>query len=263
MKIALCLFGNVGIKQNAALRSWSRDVKMESKEANVDPKIAFRHYKKSLLDIYDVDVFIHSWSKDYEEQLIDLYHPKDYIIEEQKDFPMDLSLYGMSGNDPSKWKISESAMHSCVTLLPSRGGRWDLIMEELRRHTFRTTSRWYSNSKTLEIMDSYSAKNEINYDFVITSRIDCCFKKPFSLESLDPSKFYASRRIGREDENYALYDFWFMSDQKNMKEFSKIYNHVYDYSIRPVYACREHVDKFIGSEKIVHLLTNNVDYRKP
>lgn len=262
MKVALCLFGNVGIKKSAANRKWTRNVKLESSEANTNPEIAFDYYKKHLLDIYDVDVFIHSWSKDYKDTLINLYKPIDCIIEGQRDFPMDLSMYGILGNDPSKWNISESAMHSYVTLLPSRGNNWDTVIEELRRHTFRTTSRWYSNCKSLEIMDDYSKKNNKDYDFVISSRIDCCFLKSFSLFSKDSSKFYASKRTGRIDENYALYDFWFMSNQQYMNEFSKIYSHIYDYSIRPVYACKEHIDKFIGSEKITDMLKFNIDYRK-
>ena len=262
MKVALCLFGNVGIKQNAALRSWNYDVKLESEMAHTDPKIAYKYYVKNLLNKYDVDIFMHSWSTNFLKELVNLYNPKDHIIEKQKNFPMDLSLYGIEGKDMDNWKISKPALRSYKAILPFRNNKIDVVLEELRRHTFRTTSRWYSNSKVIKIMNDYSLKNNVKYDFVITSRLDCCFLSPFKLDNRSSDLFYASKRIGRDDVNDALYDFWFMSSQENMLKFSEIYDNIYDYSIRPVYACKEHVDKFIGSEKITHMFKNNVDYRK-
>jgi len=160
------------------------------------------------------------------------------------------------------WNVSAPALRSYKAILPFRNNKIDVVIEELRRHTFRTSSRWYSNSKSIQIMNDFSLKNNVKYDLVITSRLDCCFLSPFNLDNLSPDLFYASKRIGRADVEDALYDFWFMSGQENMLKFSEIYNNIYDYSIRPVYACKEHVDRFIGSEKIAHMFKNNVDYKK-
>ena len=68
MKIALCFSG-----QSRAL------------------KIGFEYYKKNLLDLYDVDVYAHSWNSEYNELYIDLYQPVNYKFEDTLN--VDLSKY--------------------------------------------------------------------------------------------------------------------------------------------------------------------------
>ena len=56
----------------------------------IDPRIAHHHHTKYIMDENEnVDVFIHSWSTDFKDMLIDLYKPKKHIIEKQVDFGRD------------------------------------------------------------------------------------------------------------------------------------------------------------------------------
>jgi hypothetical protein len=38
--------------------------------------IAFNHVKKHILDVNDIDIFIHSWDVDLKEEIVSLYKPK-------------------------------------------------------------------------------------------------------------------------------------------------------------------------------------------
>ncbi len=76
MKIAFCLYGLVG----SATQKYGvgRDV---------DYRIGHHFNKKHIFDQNDdIDTFIHSWSTNHEEGLIETYEPKSYVIEEQIDF---------------------------------------------------------------------------------------------------------------------------------------------------------------------------------
>ena len=68
MRVAICFSGLVG------------STKGKSQELRGDPKkcleLSSAHYKKHILEKNNVDVFIHSWSKDLEEEIIETYAPK-------------------------------------------------------------------------------------------------------------------------------------------------------------------------------------------
>ena len=83
MRIAFCLVGIVGSVQG----KYGLDGTTNStKGLPVDFRIGHHFHKKHIFDHNDVDVFIHSWSNEFKDQLLDLYQPKKYIIEEQIDF---------------------------------------------------------------------------------------------------------------------------------------------------------------------------------
>ena len=80
MKIALCLCGVVGnFYTNKDNRVWTRDV---------DYRIALEYYRQRLFaaNSAQFDVFIHSWSTDYEQVLRRDYQPKACLFEPQIDF---------------------------------------------------------------------------------------------------------------------------------------------------------------------------------
>ena len=75
MKVAFCLIGIVGA--------------VEGKYGTgcpIDYRIGHYFHKKHIFDNNNVDVFIHSWSTDFEKGLVDIYKPKEYLIENQIDF---------------------------------------------------------------------------------------------------------------------------------------------------------------------------------
>lgn len=261
MKVAICLFGNVGIPKDASARSGSNIVE-ESKNANTDPSICYKNIKKFFLDKYDTDVFIHSWSKDYEHVLNNLYKPKSSLFEDQLIFDINLEDYGIYENKKiDTWDISDIAKQSYELLLEARGNQ-KILIEELELLSFRSQSRWYSTKKSVDLMTDFSKNSMVNYDFVLLTRIDCLFKKEIDLSTLHNNMFYASFRTGRKDEGIALYDFFFMSNQKFIEDFSELYNDVHHYSIRPPFASMEHALNKFSENNLSHLLEYIEDYDK-
>jgi len=257
-KIALCLFGNVGNKINSGRRSLNRDVKKESQSASTNPEIAFPSIKKHILDKYDTDVFIHSWSIEHEEKIREMYNPIKAIFEKQRDFEMDLTKYGINSGPIDTWNVSKDTMFSYKVLVRPHPNYRDLLIQ----HSFRTQSRWFSNCKSIQLKKEQEDEAGFKYDFVITTRFDCFFRNFISIDDKTKNGFYASRRTGRIDESLAFYDLFFMGDSETMDKFSKLYDHVHDYSIRPPFASRQHVNRFIGKDKIIYALEHGKDYSK-
>ena len=75
MKVALCLMGVVG----------SAEFKYGAGKP-IDPRIGHYFYKKHLLNHNNTDIFIHSWSTEFKNLLLDLYKPKKHLIEKQINF---------------------------------------------------------------------------------------------------------------------------------------------------------------------------------
>ena len=106
MKLAICLFGNVGIPSSASQRK-NVDLINESSSASTSPKVAFEGFKKNFLENYKTDLFIHSWSENYKDLLCKFYKPKNFLFEPQKIFKPKLEDYGINNsNNISDWNIS-------------------------------------------------------------------------------------------------------------------------------------------------------------
>lgn len=264
MKIALCLFGNVGHKQMQGVRK--KRAGFDSMKEAFNPPKAWSHparahkaFERLIVAPYDTDVFIHSWSTDFKDELLKLYTPKKHEIVEQTQFGSNISKYGLIGPDMTLWKLSKSAMASYKLLLQSRGST-QAIMDEIEELTFRTESRWWSSKRVLEQKKEYEDQHGFKYDFVVISRLDNIFKTAIPFNKLDRTKFYGSQRIKKADKSYAYFDYWFISGSENMDQFATLYDERYNYSVRPTFACREHIIRKIGSNAIAFLFTHNKDY---
>jgi hypothetical protein len=259
MKVAICLYGNLGNPQYASQRS-GEDLMAESRNSNHFSTKSLVSLRKLFLEKYDTDIFIHSWSESEKETILSAYDPKLYVIEKQRPFDKTLEDYGMYGEDMSDWDISPSARIGYEFMFPSRKTVANL-REEMTREVFRTNSRWYSTQQSIKLKEQYEKDNGFRYDLVLVTRFDNMFLRFPTLDSL-PSleNFYAAPRTGREDLDLAFYDYWFLSNSENMDKFGKLYDNITDYCIRPTFSCREHVEKFIGKEKIFTFGNHNTDY---
>ena len=83
MRIAICFYGLAGKKNNFQnSHDW-----MQDSDESLDCNLSYNHYKNHIFDKNDnVDIFLHTWSIEQEDNLRKLYKPKDCIFEEQKQF---------------------------------------------------------------------------------------------------------------------------------------------------------------------------------
>ncbi len=242
MKIALCLYGGVG--------GWGGSFGMGQ---YIDPIIGYLSYENILLSKYDVDVFIHSWSDDLKYEILNIYKPKKYKIEKQKDFS-NLQL------------LKHDLRKNTLTYLPW----WKLLsakktktIDHIRENTIAGHSRWYSNKVSISLKKMYEDENNFQYDFVLLSRFDLIFFSGFNFEGFNPDYFYASPRPPWTEPFYlkgkALQDMWFLSNSNLMDKFSTLYDNIYSYSMRPPFAAYQHINTFTDKVKYIKHIVGDYD----
>lgn len=178
MKIALCLHGLVGsIKgKNHQLMGGSDIVLQKS----------FEHNKKYLLDKWDVDVFVHSWSTELKDEIEELYKPKRSLIEEQIQFKI-----------PDYIKSNENRI-------------------------FAHLSRWYSYWKVVDLVYEYADKQQPNpfsyYDHVLVQRFDLCWNVTPAFNEMNDNYLWVGKSGLNTDQEWS--DRWFSSNLENMEKLS-------------------------------------------
>ena len=246
MKIALCLSGLTGKVQSRKGGG--------SYGADIHPKLGYQSWKSSLIDFYDVDVFIHSWDEKYKDILENFYNPVLSHFEPQKKWSPKTADWLTEYNHPLL-TLDDLLEDKRYANLPDAFG--DSVWDDLRYASKRSLSRWYGNQQAVQLKKNYEKTNNFKYDFVIMGRFDLWFEQRFNLENLDSNYFYASPRTNgtelRKDHEYALQDLFFLGNSCLMDEFYKLYDNVFDYCISSPMAAFEHAHKFLGSEKIKYL----------
>ncbi len=207
MNSAICLYGIVG----------GIEGKGGSGE-NIPFEECYKTYKKHIIDVNDADIFIHSWSVDVQDDLVNLYKPKKYQFEKQIQF-----VYN------SKVK-SKKIRHKEID------------------QGFRSLSKWYSLKRSIELMMVYEYENDFKYDWAMLTRFDTLFFVDLDFSKCEPNHLYIPNfntpdglgenpnaklnRINRSATKPGLSDMWYLADSKIINEFTKIYAGVKDYKYR-------------------------------
>lgn len=185
MKIALCLHGLVGsIKgKSYQLAGGSYDVLYK----------AYEHNKNFILStpVSDIDIFVHSWSTECKDAIIDLYQPKKFIIEPQINFK-----------------------------IPSY-----IIADHSR--AFAHLSRWYSFKQVNQLKSEHEIETSSTYDLVLNQRFDLCWNIAVDFESIDTSKLIVGS--SRLDTSKYWQDQWFIANSNNLDKLSTLYDMIPKY----------------------------------
>ena len=116
-------------------------------------RTAYEYVKRNLLDIYDVDVFIHTWKNDHLVEIGQMYNPVSMRVEEPLTDDFD-SLYTNTPN-PQKW--------------PPRF----------------TVASYYSIYRSCELKTIEEVQSKKIYDWVIRSRFDYALNTVIPFEEMD------------------------------------------------------------------------------
>ena len=131
MRVAICFYGLVG-----------GVVGKNGKGQNLDPSTAYKLNADNIINPNNADIFIHSWSTEEREILLDLYQPKDSVIEPQMEFQISERIYR---NISFKEKIR---------IYFNRFSRPSEFKNSIIERDFsakRAYSRWYSSKKVLSL----------------------------------------------------------------------------------------------------------------
>ena len=118
MRVALCLHGVVGhAYTNKAAHEWHDDV---------DYRIGLEHYRRNLFASNGgVDVFMHCWSTDYEENLVRDYRPKGHRFERQIQFGHETVALNFL---ESRWYSTHEAVRLKRTYERAMGFEYDWVV---------------------------------------------------------------------------------------------------------------------------------------
>lgn len=162
MKIALCFSGQA--------RSFEK---------------GYEYYKRNLLDHYDVDVYLHTWHMEKEEQLVNLYKPLDHVFEEPPVGDFDIKYT----NTP------DSVKHP-------------------PRFTYRML---YSMNMVKSLIHG-------DYDWVIKTRTDYALNVKIPFDKLDNTKLYIPNCRMVPERDFGNDQFAFGSQETMLKYMSTFVN---------------------------------------
>lgn len=159
-----------------------------------DIDICFKTIKHNILDIYpDHDIFMHSWSIDFKDKLVEMYNPKSYLFEKQENF-------GYTGDMAS-------------------------LSNEGNGQAFRTISKYTSLERANKLRIDYEKINNIQYDWILVLRYDLIFFTKLNLEKYDNSIFYICNEPNWENDIHRLkmiHDIIFLAAPINMNKFCSL-----------------------------------------
>jgi len=191
---------------------------------------AYEYVKRNLLDKYDVDVFIHTWTNNNLSEIGKLYKPVAMRVETplREDFD---KMYPNTPN-PEKW--------------PPRF----------------TVASYYSIYRSCELKTIEEVITGKIYDWVIRSRFDYALNTVIPFEEMDNSKLYIPncRMVPTRDFGNDQFAF---SSSYNMNQYMSTYlylNHYYDQGVQMIgeemMKANLHQHGLIG-ENLVYVDMNN------
>ena len=185
MRIALCYHG---IAKGKNYKDGGLDVGYQ-KEFDLIKKNLIKHNPNC-----EFDIFLHSWSYEFQDEIISYMKPKSHSFEIPKNIKK-VSFYAL---------IKES-------------------IKKLLGKTFEYKrinniySRWYSFQRACNLVK----QSGINYDLIIVTRFDMALLNPLDIFQLDSSSFYSGDWIGLSYKNRILEGFEY-KDFNNKEGASQI-----------------------------------------
>jgi len=232
MKIALCFYGLVG----------STNFKHGAGDP-LDPNLCAKYYKENFFKYNsNIDVFIHSQSYEFKDELRRIYKPCKSVIEKKKNFFLQALIH-------------PRVLLSFLVSLKRFDFKFKHFKEQYKRAK-NAFSRWYSTKSVIKLKKSYEKENKFKYDLVFLTRLDWALLKPFILNEdmknkltvsnnnsvPGPKNNYKSKIIKNNltNEN-GLADYWFVGGSDVLDNFAKLYDKKYLYHISPHISSHQHV----------------------
>jgi hypothetical protein len=191
MKIALCLHGLFNSTTDDTSNGFD----------------GFEYINKNILTKGDVDVYIHSWEPSKKNEILEMYKPKSYEFEIQKDFSKMIEERGLD----------------------------NLIMTP--RPIKNVISHFYSVSESIKL----ALNSDVDYDIIIKSRFDLGRinrntsgpnkHNPYPVQCINFNTNIETDKLYMANWNHfhmGPADMWFYGSNSIMKEFKNLYTFLLD-----------------------------------
>lgn len=231
MRVAICLYG---LHPDEC---WKNIKKCDDK--------CLHYWNQNVFSINNCDIFLHSFSKKTNDLL--KYNPIDYIFETENDFKIkenkdqDIEFFENKFNN-TKNKNNSITFYNLSQI--------NIIYKVL-----------YGIKSTVKLMTNYENTNNFKYDYVIVSRIDCCWIRPLDFSILEKNKLYSSiwgKNNYYTKNNCGILGYWIISNSALMGQYASLYDNLSFYlkNIKSDYVSlhelfKLHIDTFC----------NNIEYK--
>jgi len=225
MKVALCLIGMVGGKDGKYGLNQSLEVL----------KSGFKQYKKHILDKNDVDIFCHTSSVQFSEDIISLYNPKRYMFLKEPTFNIPSYVTGEQVRKQGHyhmWFSYKTVSHLRQNYEKESGQKYDLVYVgryDLAWQTDVIFSKLNKNKFYAGYLNRISKKGKDvgNHEW---HHLEKELLHNGKLNKSQESKGYASRLVGYPHNDEGLIDRWFISNPKYMDKFCTLFDNLNEYT---------------------------------
>ena len=189
LKIAYCLVGLVGYTER------------HGGGQPLDFHIAYKNNKRNIFGDNGVDIFIHSWSDDFEDEIVKLYKPKNSVFEKQIEFDDDDRMNAVE----SRWYSTKKAVDLMRDYEEKNNIKYDFVM------IYRFDSAFLVPVDFNELK-KYNKKHEQEFVYgTHSSRANC-----------DPYKLSDGVQCGCKDRSN-IDDQWIIGNSDDISLFSKLH----------------------------------------
>ena len=223
-KVAICFFGSTGFKQKLGKVETQNSEKLQF-------EVPLLSIKKNIIEPNKCDVFIHSWSKNNKDELIELLNPINYKFEEHKIFDRDTSS---KKNAVTSRFYSEYQANKLKKIHEKKNKfKYDIVIHSRLDVIWFNPLELYEKKNTLFSTYWNSSINENNHG-------------PFNRKN--------------HNQNYALHDWWFYGDSKVMDKFSLIFQNRYKLLMKNNFVYNTHRFTYLRAKEL-KLNLENIHYR--
>lgn len=215
--IAICVYGLHPDK------CWKN---IRKRKTNSVPK----YFKQNLIDCNkddNVDVFIHSFSYDYKNKIINEYNPTKYIIEKQRTFDKKYNCKELDELYKKNYQMDWHSLAKCIL---------------------------YGMKTSVSIMHQYEKDTNTKYDIVLLMRSDLLWMRPLVFRNHDNEKFYASswgtnNTFTINNKPTGMSAIWHMSNPALIDKLVELYDKLDKYIDDGIYMSmhtisRHHIETF-------------------
>lgn len=186
-RIALCLFGSTGFKQKLG-----RGNQLNLEQYSTEEPL--KSIKQNIVIPHNCDVFIHSWSLENKELIIQIFNPKKFLFEPHKQF--DKNIASKKNATLSRFYSEFKSNELKMSYESDKDFKYDVVIHS------RMDIIWFNKMNLIQKPDTFFASN---------------WNSSINENNLGPFNKL------NHHQSFALHDWWFFSESNSMDKFSNIY----------------------------------------
>ena len=223
-RIALCLFGSTGYKQKLG-----RGNQINLEKYSIQEPLKSIH--KNIVLPHNCDVFIHSWSVENKDLIIQIFNPVNFLFETHKQFDKDIA--SKKNATLSRFYSELMSNELKMSYEKRKNFRYDVVIHS------RMDIIWFNKMNIIQKPNTFFASNWNS--------------------SINDNNLGPFNKLNHH-QSFALHDWWFYSDSNSMDKFSDIYKKRYLFYLKNKREYNAHRFSYLMTQNL-NLNIDNIHYR--